>query len=189
MVDDESNNYFMQLVYLLPKAVVLLSIILDLQYSTLSYLHVQFSPVQLLSHVRLFVTPQIAARQASLFITNSRSLLQLMSIESVMPSSHLILCRPLLPPASRPSQHQGLFQWINSLHEVVKVLYNSFALLHKYMMCVPVWLQLCLTLCDPMDCSPPGSSVHGILQARILEWVAMPSSRGSSQPRDQTCVS
>ena len=39
--------------------------------------------------------------------------------------------------------------------------------------------KLCLTLCDPMDCSPPGSSVHGILQARILEWVAMPSSRGS----------
>ena len=49
--------------------------------------------------------------------------------------------------------------------------------------------QLCPTLCNPMDCSPPGSSVHGILQARILEWVAMPSSRGSSQPRDQTCVS
>ena len=46
-----------------------------------------------------------------------------------------------------------------------------------------------LTLCDPMDCSPPGSSVHGILQARILEWVAMSSSRGSSQPRDQTQVS
>ena len=50
-------------------------------------------------------------------------------------------------------------------------------------------LQLCLTLCDSMDCSPPGSSVHGILQARILEWVAISSSRGSSQPRDQTCVS
>ena len=49
--------------------------------------------------------------------------------------------------------------------------------------------QSCLTLCDPMDCSPPGSSVHGILQARILEWFAMPSSRGSSQPRDRTQVS
>ena len=45
------------------------------------------------------------------------------------------------------------------------------------------------TLCDPMDCSLPGSSVHGILQARILEWVAFPFSRGSSQPRDQTQVS
>ena len=45
----------------------------------------------------------------------------------------------------------------------------------------------CLTLCDPMDCSPPGSSVHGILQIRILEWVAISSSRGSPQPRDWTC--
>ena len=50
-------------------------------------------------------------------------------------------------------------------------------------------LQLCPTLCDPMDCSPPGSSVHGILQERMIEWVAMPSSRGSSQPRDGTRVS
>ena len=50
-------------------------------------------------------------------------------------------------------------------------------------------LQLCPTLCNPMDCSPPGSSVHGILQARILEWVALPSSRGSSPPRDRTWVS
>ena len=41
-------------------------------------------------------------------------------------------------------------------------------------------LQLCLTLCDPMDCSPPGSSVHEVLQGRILKWVAMPSSKGSS---------
>ena len=49
--------------------------------------------------------------------------------------------------------------------------------------------QLCLTLCDPMDCSPPGSSVHGILQARILEWVAISFSRGSSQPSDRTQVS
>ena len=50
-------------------------------------------------------------------------------------------------------------------------------------------LQSCPTLWDSMDCSPPGSSVHGILQASILEWVAMPSSRGSSRPRDQTQVS
>ena len=48
--------------------------------------------------------------------------------------------------------------------------------------------QSSLTLCDPMDCSPPDSSVHGILQARILEWVAISFSRGSSQPRDQTQV-
>ena len=49
--------------------------------------------------------------------------------------------------------------------------------------------QSCPTLCDPMDCSPPGSSVHGLLQARILGWVAIPSSRASSWPRDWTWVS
>ena len=57
---------------------------------------VQFSSVQLLSHVRLFATPWTAAHQASLSITNSRSSLKLMSIESVMPSNCLILCHPLL---------------------------------------------------------------------------------------------
>ena len=51
------------------------------------------------------------------------------------------------------------------------------------------WLQLCLTLCSCIDCSLPGSSVHGILQARMLEWGALPSSKGSSQPRDWTGVS
>ena len=50
-------------------------------------------------------------------------------------------------------------------------------------------VQLCLILCNPMDCSPPGSSVHGISQARVLEWVAIPFSRGSSQSRDWTQVS
>ena len=59
-----------------------------------------------------------------------------------------------------------------------------------------VWLSQCLLSysvesdsCDPMDCNPPGSSVHGISQARMLEWVAIPFSRGSSQPRDWTHVS
>ena len=59
--------------------------------------------------------------------------------------------------------------------------------------CVCVWkmivAQSCPTLCDPPDCSPAGCSVHGILQARILEWVAMPFSRGSSGSRDWTQVS
>ena len=49
--------------------------------------------------------------------------------------------------------------------------------------------QSCLTLYDPMDCSLPGSSVHGVLQARILEWVVIPFSRGSSHPRNQSQVS
>ena len=71
-----------------------------------------FSSVQSLSRVRLFVTPWIAACQASLSITNSRSSLRLMSIESVMPSSHLILCCPLLllppiPPSIRVFSNQS----------------------------------------------------------------------------------
>ena len=79
------------------------------KYSELNeylYLMLQFSSVQSLSRVRLFVTSWITGRQASLSITNSRSSLKFMSIESVMPSSHLILCCPLLlllliPPSIR----------------------------------------------------------------------------------------
>ena len=56
-------------------------------------------------------------------------------------------------------------------------------------MCVCLSVPLCLTLCNPMDCSPSGSSVHGILQARMLEWVAICYSRGSSWPRAWTHVS
>ena len=64
---------------------------------------IQFSSVQSLSSVRLFATPRTATRQASLSITNSWSLLKLMSIELMMPSSHLIICRPLLLPSNFPS--------------------------------------------------------------------------------------
>ena len=60
----------------------------------------------------------------------------------------------------------------------------------KAVMCIRARsLQSCLTLCDPVDCGLPGSSVHGILQARILEWVAIPVSRVSSQLKDQTRLS
>ena len=77
---------------------------------------VQFSSVQSLSRVWLFATPWIAARQASLSITNSRSSLRLTTIESVMPSSHLILGRPLLllppiPPSIRVFPMSQLFAW------------------------------------------------------------------------------
>ena len=65
-------------------------------FTLIQCLQSQFSSVQLLSHVQLFATPWTAARQASLSITNSQNLFKLMSIESVMPSNHLILCRPLL---------------------------------------------------------------------------------------------
>ena len=68
-----------------------------------SWVFFQFSSVQSLSHVQLIATPWPGAHQASPSITNSRNLLKLMSIESVMPSSHLILFRPLLPPSNFPS--------------------------------------------------------------------------------------
>ena len=88
----------------------------------------QFSSVQPLSHVLLFATPWIAAHQASLSITNSWSSLRLMSIESVMPSSHLILCCPLLLLPTIPPRIR-VFQWVNSLHDVAKVL--EFQLQHQ----------------------------------------------------------
>ena len=80
------------------------------------YVMYTLSSVQSLSRVRLFATPRIAARQASLSITNSWSSLRLTSIESVMPSSHLILCRPLLllppiPPSIRVFPVSQLFAW------------------------------------------------------------------------------
>ena len=94
----------------------------------INMVHLSLSSVQSFSHVRLFETAWIAACQVSLSITNSRSLLKLMPIELVMPPRHLILCRPvlLLPPIP---QHQGLFQRVNSSHEVAKVL--EFQLQHQ----------------------------------------------------------
>ena len=79
---------------------------------------VQFSSVQLLSHVRFFATPWTAANQASLFVTNSWSLPKLMSIDSVMPSNHLILCHPLLlPPSIFPSIRLFPPQWLANVSE------------------------------------------------------------------------
>ena len=88
--------------------------------------HIQFRSVQSLNCVRLFVTPQAAARQASLSITNSWSLLKLMSIESVMPSNSLILCRPLLFlllifPSIRVFSNESAVS-----HQVAKVLEFQF---------------------------------------------------------------
>ena len=89
---------------------------------------VQFSSVQSFSRVRLFETPWTAARQASLSITNAQSLLKLMSIESVMPSNHLILRRPLLLlPSVFPSIR--IFSNVSSSYQVAKVL--EFQLQHQ----------------------------------------------------------
>ena len=117
---------------------------------------------------------------------------------------HGILQARILERVAIPfSKGSSLIRFVVSFHlfEVFVCPYLSLAVLantqftqltsSSYLQCVCVCTvtQLCLTLCDPMDCRPPGSSVHGILQARVLEWVAMPFSRGSFQPRDQTHVS
>ena len=80
-----------------------------------------------------------------------------------------------------PSVYQYLLRWS------IKILIwmKSACLKLKHYVCV-VDAHLCPTLCDSMNCNPPGSSVHGILQSRILGWVAGPFSRGSSRPRDWT---
>ena len=70
-------------------------------------------------------------------------------------------------------------------HTCCKVAQNY---IHTRYCCCLV-AETCLTLCNPVDCSPPSSSVHGISQARILEWVAISSSRGSSPPSDRICIS
>ena len=76
----------------------------------------------------------------------------------------------------------------NSLNMVIKIVWGKLCQYRYRSMCV-LPLQSCVSLCDPMNCSPEGSSVHGILQARILKWVAISSSKGSSQPKDWTHVS
>ena len=84
--------------------------------------------------------------------------------------------------------------WILALNKADKHQYNKEGKIkcNKYLkvkvLVSELTIQLCLTLCDPMDGSLPGSSVHGILQARILEWLAIPFSKGSSWPRGRTRV-
>ena len=80
--------------------------------------------------------------------------------------------------------------WVTSfiIYSWYQYLCRHLDKVHSFPVCV--WVtQSCLTLCVPMDCSPPGSSVCGIFEARIQEWVAISSSRGSSQSKDQTHVS
>ena len=92
---------------------------------------IQFSSVQSLSHVRLFVTPWTAAHQASLSFTISWSLLKLMSVESMMPSNHLVLCHPLLLlPSVFPSI--SLFWWVDSSKQAAKVLDFSISPCNEY---------------------------------------------------------
>ena len=143
------------------------------------------SSVQLLSHVRLFVIPWTAARQASLSITNSQSLLRLMSIESVMPSNHLILCHPLLlSPSVFPSirvfsnesalrcfsfsispsnEYSGLISfrmdWLDLLavQGTLKSLFEHHSSKASTLWCSAFFM---VQLCDHMNRSTPGLPVH-----------------------------
>ena len=83
----------------------------------------------------------------------------------------------------------GNVNWYSHYGEQYGGFLNKKNLQTEVSWCEVVVTQLCPTLCDPMNCNPPGSSVPGILQARILEWVVIPFSRGSSQPRDWIWVS
>ena len=93
------------------------------------------------------------------------------------PALHPCKCQPrmLMPLSTTATNGSGK-------------VFRFFVCLNLVCVCVHAKSLQCPTLCDPLDSSPPSSSVHGILQARILEWVAMPCSRGSSQLGDQTCV-
>ena len=82
-----------------------------------------------------------------------------------------------------------ILPYIQLAHQILLILYQLLFPLCLHCVLHAKLLQSCLTLCNRIDYSPPGSSVHGILQARILEWVAISFSRGSSQSRDSTHVS
>ena len=84
----------------------------------------------------------------------------------------------------------GIFEWVYpSAFKWVYLSFSPLPSIYSISTTTTKSRQLCLTLCNPMVCSLPGSSIHGILQARILEWVAMPFPRGSSQPKDRICIS
>ena len=163
---------------------------------------VQFSSVQSLSHVGLFATPWIAAHQASQATNHCGA-------GNWCTKSALTICMSPLQHTTAPTSANYHLQaqtslfcvgtklkstWMSYLFNIIKGKMDTqsscktFPIFHvSYGLCSVT--QSCPTLCDPMDCSPPGSSVHGIVPARILEWVAMPFSRASSQPRDRTQVS
>ena len=134
-----------------------------------SFWSVQFSR----SVVSDSLTSWTATRQASLSFTHSQSLLKLMSIELVMPSNHLILCRPLLLPPS--------------IFPRIRVFDDESALRIRW----PKYWSFSFSIIPSNDVQSSLilSSVHGLLQPRILEWVAIFLSKGFSQPRNQTWVS
>ena len=126
------STYHLFIIYFL--SIIHLSSYLSSIYLSIIYLS-QFSSVQSLSRVRLFVTPGTAARQASLSITNSQSLLKLRSIESVMPSNHLILCHPLL--------------LLLSIFPSIRVFSNESVLCIRW----PKYWSFSFSICPSNECS------------------------------------
>ena len=119
--------------------------------------------------------PKVCAMKPCCLLWNGPSCLEMLQKCSdviLMGSSFIGSCY-MLPPLA----------WTN------RFILGPKLLTHFAVPCCCTRAQSCPSLCDPIDCSPPGSSIHGILQTRVLEWVAMPSSRGSSQLRDGTCIS
>ena len=117
------------------------------------------------------------------FVNWSRQLLRLLSLQnSSVPKRATSIPTPMLPLLCSASDHALGVCWLwgtlLSLAAFPLLIFKKVVLI----------TQSCLTLCDPMDCSPPGSSVHGILWARIVEWIAIPFSRGFSRLRNQTPV-
>ena len=94
-----------------------------------------------------------------------------------------------------PLQWARTLEWLRRYNKLILKMYMQFILINeskiKWSLCCLYVLvaQLCSTLCNPMDCSPPGSSIHVIFHVRILVWVAISCPRGSSQPWDRTPVS
>ena len=167
-------------------------------------LSTKFISVQSLSRIWVFATPWTAASQASLSITNCQNLLKLMSIESVMPSSHLTLCRPLLLLPSVLSQHQGYYLIIFigeilkrawalkiALHPTRKTSLTNTAVLEK--LCKPFEITM-LLFNNPENCcgaSPSGSagkeptcnagdlgSIPGLERIFVRSWTPIPMCMG-----------
>ena len=102
---------------------------------------------------------------------------------------HIFYVVCLLIDVQSEQRKHILFSTYQSIQNSSHSKLLKFTIIHYHSFCVPSVTQSCATLCDSMDCSLPGSSVHGILQTRILEWVATSSSEGSSSFRDQTHIS
>ena len=139
-----------------------LSLLYTLSCLTVNSLTVCVSSVQLFSRVRLFVTPWTAAHQASLSITNSQSLLKLMSTESVMPSNHLILCSPLL--------------LLPSIFHSIRVFSNELALHIRW----PKYWSFSLNI-------SPSNEHPGLISFR-MDWLDLLASKGLSKVFSNTTV-